>query len=44
MTVTVIDTLCPLVGEWFTARYGEPTEPQIAGWPIISAPRWFCTT
>ena len=25
----------PLVGEWFTAKFGSPTEPQTAGWPAI---------
>src|SRR6201994_3389216 len=25
----------PLVQEWFTARFGTPTEPQIEGWPSI---------
>ncbi len=25
----------PLVQEWFTARFGTPTEPQIEGWPAI---------
>src|ERR1700761_72989 len=25
----------PLVQEWFVARFGTPTEPQIAGWPAI---------
>src|ERR1700712_2996867 len=25
----------PLVQEWFTAKFGTPTEPQIAGWPAI---------
>ena len=25
----------PLVQEWFTTRFGTPTEPQIAGWPSI---------
>ena len=29
----------PLVGDWFTARYGEPTEPQVQGWPLIRAGR-----
>ncbi|HEV3086597.1 MAG TPA: DEAD/DEAH box helicase [Candidatus Elarobacter sp.] len=27
----------PLVGDWFTARYGNPTEPQVQGWPLIRA-------
>ena len=25
----------PVLQEWFTARFGTPTEPQIAGWPAI---------
>ena len=25
----------PLLQEWFTAKFGTPTEPQIAGWPAI---------
>ncbi len=25
----------PLIREWFTARFGTATEPQIAGWPSI---------
>jgi ATP-dependent Lhr-like helicase len=25
----------PLVQEWFLAKFGSPTEPQIAGWPAI---------
>jgi len=35
----VLSDFCPLVGEWFATRYGEPTEPQIQGWPIIRAGR-----
>jgi len=27
----------PLVAEWFSARFGTPTEPQILGWPEIHA-------
>ncbi len=27
----------PLVAEWFEAKFGSPTEPQIAGWPHILA-------
>jgi ATP-dependent helicase Lhr and Lhr-like helicase len=35
------DPLCfdPLVGEWFTNRFGHPTEPQIAGWREIRTGR-----
>ncbi len=29
----------PLVGAWFSSRYGEPTEPQVQGWPLIRAGR-----
>ena len=29
----------PLVAEWFTARFGRATEPQIQGWPKIAAGR-----
>ncbi len=25
----------PLLQEWFAAKFGTPTEPQIAGWPAI---------
>jgi ATP-dependent Lhr-like helicase len=25
----------PVVQAWFTAKFGTPTEPQIAGWPAI---------
>jgi ATP-dependent Lhr-like helicase len=27
----------PVVAEWFTAKFGTPTEPQEAGWPSILA-------
>ena len=29
----------PLLQEWFTSKFGTPTEPQIAGWPHILAGR-----
>lgn len=29
----------PVVREWFLARFGSPTEPQIEGWPHILAGR-----
>ena len=35
----VIDHLHPLVAGWFAERYGEPTEPQIHGWPLVRAGR-----
>ena len=27
----------PVTAEWFTAKFGSPTEPQIYGWPSILA-------
>lgn len=27
----------PLLREWFIAKFGEPTEPQVQGWPAILA-------
>ncbi|HEY8314969.1 MAG TPA: DEAD/DEAH box helicase [Candidatus Baltobacteraceae bacterium] len=35
----MIDYFHPLVSEWFAARYGEPTEPQSQGWPLIKSGR-----
>ena len=29
----------PLVAEWFTSKFGTPTEPQELGWPYILAGR-----
>jgi ATP-dependent helicase Lhr and Lhr-like helicase len=29
----------PLIVEWFTTRFGAPTEPQILGWPEIRTGR-----
>src|SRR5438874_11737079 len=29
----------PLVAEWFTTKFGTPTEPQELGWPHILAGR-----
>ncbi|MGH9486928.1 MAG: DEAD/DEAH box helicase [Terriglobales bacterium] len=31
------EALHALLGSWFTARFGEPTEPQALGWPAIAA-------
>ena len=31
--------LTPLVGDWFAARYGEPTEPQVHAWPLVRSGR-----
>src|SRR6188508_507687 len=29
----------PRVRQWFTSRFGQPTEPQLRGWPEIAAGR-----
>ncbi|HYG66330.1 MAG TPA: DEAD/DEAH box helicase, partial [Anaeromyxobacteraceae bacterium] len=29
----------PIVERWFLERFGEPTEPQVRGWPEIAAHR-----
>ena len=34
-----MNELLPLVSDWFTGRYGDPTEPQVHGWPLIRAGR-----
>ncbi len=31
----MLSSFDPLVQEWFAARFGGPTEPQTAGWPVI---------
>ena len=31
----MLSSFDPLVAEWFTARFGKATEPQIQGWPLI---------
>lgn len=30
-----LDWAHPIVSEWFITKFGTPTEPQIAGWPVI---------
>jgi ATP-dependent helicase Lhr and Lhr-like helicase len=35
----VVGDFHALVGDWFTSRFGEPTEPQVRGWPLIRAGR-----
>ncbi len=37
MRGTVLSAFHPLVADWFADRYGEPTEPQVQGWPLIRA-------
>ena len=34
-----LSTFDPLISEWFTSRFGSPTEPQIAGWREIATGR-----
>src|SRR5512133_2487747 len=34
-----LDWAHPLVREWFLAKFGSPTEPQVQGWPHILARR-----
>ena len=36
---SLTDGFDPLVSEWFCSRFGNPTEPQILGWPEIRAGR-----
>ncbi len=31
----MLDRFDPLIQEWFREQFGEPTEPQIQGWPAI---------
>src|SRR5262245_24810190 len=31
------DLFHPLIRQWFTDRFGQPTEPQTRGWPQIAA-------
>jgi ATP-dependent Lhr-like helicase len=33
----VMESFHPLVRDWFSGRYGQPTEPQVQGWPLIQA-------
>lgn len=35
----MIEEFHPLVSEWFTSRYGKPTEPQVQAWPLIRSGR-----
>ena len=36
-TITSLAWAHPIVQEWFTSKFGSPTEPQEAGWPHILA-------
>ncbi|WP_231742668.1 DEAD/DEAH box helicase [Polystyrenella longa] len=33
----VLETFHPVIREWFASRFAGPTEPQVAGWPVIAA-------
>ncbi len=33
----MLSSFDPLIAEWFTTRFGSPTEPQLRGWPEIRA-------
>src|ERR1700726_4775991 len=39
LSPTSLEWAHPLVREWFTAKFGTPTEPQEQGWPHILAQR-----
>src|SRR5213076_1149116 len=32
-----LENFHPLIRQWFSSRFGEPTEPQAQGWPEIAA-------
>jgi len=34
-----LDLFHPLICQWFAGRFGQPTEPQLRGWPEIAAGR-----
>ena len=31
----ILESFSPPIGDWFHTRFGEPTPPQVAGWPAI---------
>src|SRR5688572_6808143 len=33
--MTALDPFHPAVRTWFTSRLGQPTAPQLDGWPLI---------
>ncbi len=35
----MLSRFSPLVADWFALRYGTPTAPQFAGWPLIQSGR-----
>src|SRR5690349_6132292 len=34
-----LENFHPAIQTWFARRFGEPTEPQRAGWPLIRSGR-----
>src|SRR5437588_1484885 len=32
-----LENFHPLIRQWFSGRFGKPTEPQAQGWPLIAA-------
>src|SRR5438552_3971265 len=37
MDVMALETFHPLIRQWFSGRFGQPTESQSLGWPSIAA-------
>ena len=35
--ISALDWAHPVTAEWFLAKFGSPTEPQVEGWPSIVA-------
>lgn len=33
----VLELFHPILKDWFRSRYGEPSPPQVLGWPVIAA-------
>jgi ATP-dependent Lhr-like helicase len=36
-TTNILALFHPVVAEWFRQQYGEPSPPQVRGWPVIAA-------
>ncbi|WP_245537998.1 DEAD/DEAH box helicase [Rubinisphaera brasiliensis] len=37
MDAMPLELFHPVISEWFSSRFPEPSEPQKAGWPVIAA-------
>ncbi len=35
--MSVMELFHPVVSRWFAAKYGQPTPPQVEGWPAITS-------